>query len=133
MKRFDWRRMPGMRALGLAALLFLYLPLAVLVAYSFNANRLALIWTGFSAQWFARAWANEDLRRTAVNSLLVAGVATAASTALALPAALAFERGRTFAGRAMGEAMIALPLVAPEIVTAIATLVLFEAVGDPLG
>ncbi len=127
--RFDWRAMPEMRALGLVALVFLYAPLAVLVAYAFNANRLALVWTGFSTQWFARALANEDLRRTAVNSLLVAGVATLVSTALALPAALAFERGRTFAGRAAGEALVALPLVAPEIVTAIATLVLFEAVG----
>ncbi len=129
MRPFDWRRMPGARALGLGALAFLYAPLLVLVAYSFNANRLALIWTGFSPRWFAVALANEDLRRTALNSLAVAAVATLASTVIALPAALAFERGERFTGREAGAALIALPLVAPEIVTATAPLVLFEAVG----
>ena len=126
---FDWRAMPEIRLLGLFALVFLYAPLAVLLVYAFNANRVALIWTGFSLQWFGRALANEDLRRTAINSLLVAGVATIVSTVIALPAAIAFERGRLFPGRAASEALVALPLIAPEIVTAIATLVLFEAVG----
>ncbi len=126
---FDWRRMPGMRLAGLVALAFLYLPLLVLVVLSFNANRVALVWGGFSPKWFAVALGNEDLRRTAVNSLLVAIVATLASTLLALPAAMALERGGPLRGRAAGEALIALPLVAPEIVTAVATLVLFEAIG----
>ena len=126
---FDWRRMPGMRLAGLVALAFLYLPLLVLVVLSFNANRVALVWGGFSPKWFAVALGNEDLRRTAVNSLLVAIVATLAATLLALPAAMALERGGPLRGRAAGEALIALPLVAPEIVTAVATLVLFEAIG----
>ena len=118
-----------MRLAGLAALAFLYLPLLVLVVLSFNANHVALVWGGFSPRWFAVALGNEDLRRTAVNSLVVAGVATLVSTLLALPAALALERGGMMRGRAAGEALIALPLVAPEIVTAVATLVLFEAIG----
>jgi spermidine/putrescine transport system permease protein len=121
--------MPWMRLASVAALLFLWLPLLILVVYAFNANRLALIWSGFSLRWFAKAVANQDLRRAAGNSLVVALVATPVSTALALPAALALERGRAFAGRAVGEAVIALPLIAPEIVTAIATLVFFEAIG----
>ena len=126
---FDWRRMPGIRLASLAALAFLYVPLLILVVLSFNANRIALVWGGVSTKWFAVALGNEDLRRTAVNSLVVAGVATLVSTLLALPAALALERGGPIRGRAAGEALIALPLVAPEIVTAVATLVLFEAVG----
>lgn len=129
MKRFDWRAMPGLRLASLLVLAFLYAPLFVLVAYAFNANRVAMIWSGFSPRWFAVALANENLRRTALNSLVVASVATLVSTLIALPAALAFERGRSFRGRAAGEALIALPLVAPEIVSAIATLVLFQAVG----
>ena len=128
-RRFDWRRMPGMRLAGLAALVFLYVPLLVLVVLSFNANRVAMVWGGFSPRWFTVALDNEDLRRTAVNSLVVAAVATLASTLIALPAALALERGGGWRGRAAGEALIALPLVAPEIVTAVATLVLFEVVG----
>ena len=126
---FDWRRMPGMRLAGLAALAFLYLPLLVLVVLSFNANRVAMVWGGLSPKWFAVALGNEDLRRTAVNSLVVATVATLVSTLLALPAALALERGGGWRGRGAGEALITLPLVAPEIVTAVATLVLFEAIG----
>lgn len=120
-----------MPELGIATwlmLLFLWAPLVVLMVYSFNANRVALVWSGFSARWFAFALADEDLRRAAWNTAVVAGVATPVSTLLAVPAALAFERGR-LPLRGAGEALVALPLVAPEIVTAIATLVFFQAVG----
>lgn len=126
---FDWRRMPEVRAVNALAMLFLYAPLVVLVVYAFNANRVALIWGGFSTRWFVSAVTNEDLRRSAVNSLIVALIATPVSTLIAIPAALAFERGRSFPGRATGEALVALPLVAPEIVTAVATLIFFEAIG----
>ncbi len=126
---FDWRRMPEVSALGWLAVGFLYAPLVVLLVYAFNANRLALVWSGFSARWFGVALADADLRRAAINSLLVALVATPAATLLALPAALAFERGRFFPGWAAGAALVAQPLVAPEIFTAIATLVFFEAIG----
>ena len=125
---FDWRRMPEYAAASWFALVFLYGPLIVLVVYAFNANRIALIWSGFSTQWFVKAVTNQDLRRAASNSIIVAAVATPVSTLFAVPAALAFERGRFFPGRATGEALVAMPLVAPEIVTAIATLIFFEAV-----
>jgi spermidine/putrescine transport system permease protein len=135
MKRpgFDWRAMPEYRLAALAALVFLYAPLVILVIYAFNANREALIWSGFSLRWFQVAAENAGLRRAAENSLIVAAVATPASTLLAIPAALAFERGGRFLGRSMGEALIAMPLIAPEIVTAIATLVLFEMAGVHAG
>jgi spermidine/putrescine transport system permease protein len=129
MSRFDWRRMPELKLVTALALVFLYAPLLVLIVYAFNENRLALIWTGFSTRWFAKALANADLRRAAGNSLIVAGAVTPVATLLAVPAALAFERGRAFTGGAAAEALIAMPLIAPEIVTAIATLVFFEAIG----
>lgn len=121
--------MPAFRVLSVASIVFLYAPLIVLVVYAFNANRLALEWSGVSTRWFAKALGNADLRRAAANSLLVALAATLASTVLAVPAALAFERGRPWRGRTAGEALIAMPLVAPEIVTAISTLIFFEAIG----
>lgn len=130
---FDWRRMPEYRILSIMALIFLYAPLIVLIIYAFNKNRVALIWSGFSTEWFVKAFENADLRRAAINSVIVAAVATPASTLISVPAALAFERGRFFPGRATGEALIALPLVAPEIVTAIATLIFFQAIGLQLG
>jgi spermidine/putrescine transport system permease protein len=128
-RAFDWRRMPEWRLVSILALTFLYAPLIVLIIYAFNANRLALIWTGFSTRWFAIALANENLRRAALNSLIVAGIATPVATLVSIPAALAFERGRFFPGRTVSEALVAMPLIAPEIVTAIATLVFFETVG----
>ena len=120
--------MPGLGLATALMLLFLWAPLLILMAYSFNANRVALVWSGFSARWFAFALADEDLRRAAWNSALVAGVATPVATALALPAALAFERGR-LPLRGLSEALVALPLIAPEIVTAVATLVFLQAIG----
>lgn len=126
---FNWRRMPEYRVISILALAFLYAPLAVLIIFAFNANRAALIWTGFSTQWFVKAIANEDLRRSAINSLIVAAVATPVSTLVAIPAALAFERAKFFPGRASSEALVAMPLIAPEIVTAIATLIFFSAIG----
>ncbi len=125
--------MPELRALSIVALIFLYAPLVVLVVYAFNANRLALIWSGVSVRWFAKAIGNADLRRAATNSLIVAAIATPVSTLLAVPAALAFERAKRFPGRAAGEGLVALPLIAPEIVTAIATLVFFKAIGLDAG
>ncbi len=121
--------MPELKLVSGLALVFLYAPLLVLIVYAFNDNRLALVWSGFSTRWFAKAWANPDLRRATTNSLIVAGAVTPAATLLAVPAALALERGRAFLGRPAAEALIAMPLVAPEIVTAIATLVFFEAIG----
>ncbi|MDP9086194.1 MAG: spermidine/putrescine ABC transporter permease PotC, partial [Pseudomonadota bacterium] len=128
-RAFDWRHMPEWAVLSAAVFFFLYAPLAVLIVYAFNANQLALIWTGFSTRWFAIAIANESLRHAAFNSLAVAAIATPVATLVSIPAALAFERGRRFPGRTLGEALVAMPLVAPEIVTAIATLVLFQAIG----
>jgi spermidine/putrescine transport system permease protein len=130
---FDWRRMPGVRLLAVAVLIFLYAPLIVLIAYAFNGSEMALDWGGFSLRWFVKAAGNQDLRRAAGNSLVVALAATLASVALAVPAALALERARRFPGRALAEGLVALPLVAPEIVTAIATLVFFQAIGLRLG
>lgn len=128
-RAFDWRHMPEYGVASWLALLFLYAPLVVLIVFAFNSNRVALLWGGFSTQWFVKAFENEDLRRAASNSLVVAAVATPVSTLLSVPAALAFERGRFFPGKATGEALIALPLVAPEIVTAIATLIFFQFIG----
>lgn len=130
---FDWRATPGLAPLTVLVLVFLYAPLVVLIAYAFNASDLAMVWGGFSLRWFEKALSNADLRRAALNSVIVALVATVVATAVAVPAALALERGRRFLARPAAEAVIALPLVAPEIVTAIATLVFFSAIGLRLG
>ena len=132
-KGFDWRATPGLAPFSALVLVFLYAPLVVLVVFAFNASNLAMVWGGFSLEWFGKAIDNADLRRAALNSIVVAVTATAVATAVAVPAALALERGRAFLGKSAAEALVALPLVAPEIVTAIATLVFFSAIGLRLG
>lgn len=123
------------KGLGLVAALFfafLYLPILILIALSFNENQQATIWTGFSTQWYGRVLANDDIIKAAENSLIIAVCAAGAGTALATLAALGMSRGR-FKGQAAVNALISLPLVVPEIVTAVATLLLFVLIGLKLG
>ncbi|MDE1172127.1 MAG: ABC transporter permease [Parvibaculaceae bacterium] len=114
-------------------LAFLYMPLFVLVVYSFNANNLVTIWTGFSLRWFVKVLHNPDIRDAAINSLVIAVVATILSTLLATAAALALERGRNFRGFGTVNGLISLPLVVPEVVVAITTLIFFSSIGLNLG
>lgn len=130
---YDWRHMPEWASLSLAATLFLYAPLVVLIVYACNANQLALVWSGFSLRWFGVALSNESLRQAAVNSLLIAAASAPVATGLAIGCALALERAPRFPLRGGAEALLALPLVIPEIVTAIATLICFHAVGLKAG
>ena len=126
---FDWRHTPGLAPLTAAILLFLYAPLLILVIYAFNGSRLVTVWQGFSLQWFVAIAGNGDIRGAAENSLIVAVAATIASTLIAIAGALALERGTLRFGRAVVAGMVAMPLVVPEIVVAITTLVFFSALG----
>lgn len=128
-KPFTWRYTPGLRPFTALILVFLYAPLIVLVIYSFNANRLVTVWTGFSFNWFRVIAGNDDIRRAAWNSVVIAIVATIASTAIATAGALALERGTLRLGRGVMAAMVALPLIVPEIIVAITTLIFFSAIG----
>lgn len=127
-----WRETPGLGTYALAILVFLYAPLAILTVYSLNAGSLITVWEGLSLKWYAAVLANADLHRAALNSLMVAACASLVATALALPASLGIERFR--ASRAVvAERFISLPLVVPEIVTAVTTLAFFSALGLKLG
>jgi spermidine/putrescine transport system permease protein len=112
---------------------FLYLPIAILVLYSFNSSSLVMVWSGFSFEWYAKVFANADIRHAAMNSLIVATVATAIATVIATLAALVLVRGGQFSGRAASFTLIALPLMVPEIVTAVAVLIVFAGTGLSLG
>jgi spermidine/putrescine transport system permease protein len=126
-------RIPGFGVTTLLFLVYLYVPIVLLVVFSFNASRSATIWTEFSLDWYRHAFANEDIRRAAANSLIVATIATLAATAMAVPAALVTARGGRFRGQTASYSVIMLPLIVPEIVTAVATLSFFAAIGLSLG
>jgi spermidine/putrescine transport system permease protein len=128
----DLRRFAGTGPVAALFFAYLYIPIVILVVLSFNANRSATIWTGFSLDWYPVVLGNADILRSARNSLIVAVTASLAATLLAIPAALAMRSGR-FSGKTAASAVIALPLLVPEIVTAVATLLFFVAIGLRLG
>jgi spermidine/putrescine transport system permease protein len=123
---------PGTRAVAVAAIAFLYLPIVVLVTISFSAGDSLSQWSGFSLRWYGEVMANDDMQRAIGNSLVVACTAMLAGTTGATLAALALARGR-FRGRRAAETLLALPLVVPEIVGGIAILMFFVLVGIRLG
>ncbi|MCT7663234.1 ABC transporter permease [Shinella kummerowiae] len=124
--RHDVKRYPGLGPLTALFFVYLYAPLAVIVVYSFNANRVAGVWTGFSLQWYGSALHNTALMSALETSLIVAAIATVVSTLIALSAALAIIRGKNVRFRKLSETVVNLPLLLPEIVLAVATLILFS-------
>jgi putrescine transport system permease protein len=112
-------------ALGLA---FLYLPIAVLVIYSFNASRLLAVWGGFSTRWYVELFNDQAMRESAWVSLRIALLSATAATILGTLAAIALTRGRRFRGRVLFTGLVYAPLVMPEVITGLALLLLFVAV-----
>jgi spermidine/putrescine transport system permease protein len=108
--------------------LFLYLPIAILVVFSFNAARQTAVWEGFTLDWYRRLAGNERLLGSVRNSLLVAGITTLAATVLGTLAALALARYR-FRGKGSTETVLFLPVILPEVVLGAALLTFFGAVG----
>lgn len=107
--------------------LFLYLPIAILVVFSFNAARQTAVWEGFTLDWYRRLARNERLLGSVRNSLLVASITTGAATVLGTLAALALARYR-FRGKGSTEAVLFLPVILPEVVLGAALLTFFGAV-----
>ena len=124
--------LPGLGANMMLALAFLYLPIVLLVLFSFNANKVATMWTSFTLDWYRVVFNNPDILRATRNSIMVSLVATVVSTVCATMAALAMA-GKPFKGKNTISAVIGLPLLVPEIVTAVASLLFFLAIGLELG
>ena len=112
---------------------FLYVPIFVLVCYSFNSSSYAMIWTGFSFRWYEKLFFNDDILQAAYNSLIIAITAAPMATAIATISALVIVRGGGFRGKEFSSGLITLPLMVPEIVTAVATLIFFATLGINLG
>lgn len=117
--------------LGLG-LLFLYLPLVVVVGYSFNESRLVSVWTGFSTVWYGELVADRQILRAAGISLIVAASAASLATVLGTAAGYALARFGAFRGRAFYAGLLATPLVMPEILLGLSLLLLFVAAQDLL-
>ena len=111
-------------ALGLA---FLYLPIAILVIYSFNASRLVTVWGGWSLEWYRVLAHDQAILDAAWISIRVAALSASAATVLGTCAAVALVRYGRFRGRLLFTSMVYAPLVMPDIITGLALLLLFVA------
>jgi putrescine transport system permease protein len=116
--------------LGLA---FLYLPIVLLVVYSFNASRLVTVWGGFSTHWYAALFRDEQMLDAIWVTLRVGVVSATLATVLGTLAAVALTRGGRFRGRLMFSGMIYAPLVMPEVILGLSLLLLFVAFDLPRG
>lgn len=105
----------------------------MLVVFSFNDSLSATVWAGFTLDWYPKVFANDDIQRAATNSLIVAATATIFATTIATMAALVLVRNPDVRGKQAFGGFIMLPLMVPEIVTAVATLTLFASLGLRLG
>lgn len=123
------------RALGgwtLLVFLFLYLPILVLVAYSFNTSRLNIVWEGFTLKWYRELWKDAPLIDALKNSLIVASITTALSVVIGTVGAWLLHRYRYRFSRAL-QTLVAVPMMMPEIVMGISLLVFFKTLTLQLG
>lgn len=116
----------GSIVLGFA---FLYLPIVILIIFSFNASRLVTVWGGFSTQWYSSLFRNQAFIDAAWVTLRVGVLSATVATILGTMAALALVRYTRFRGRVLFSGMVFAPLVMPEVITGLSLLLLFVAVG----
>ena len=119
-------------ALG-AGCAFLYLPIGLLIAYSFNGGRLVTVWSGFSTRWYAELLANDRLLDAAGLSLAAAAVSASVAAVLGTLAALALSRFGRFRTRIAFALLVAAPLVMPEVITGLSLLLSFVALDQVIG
>ena len=113
-------------------MVFFYLPIAVLVVFSFNTSRLNVAWEGFTTEWYAALWRDAALVRSLENSLIVAGATTAISVVLGTAGAWTLHRYRVPAARTL-RTLAFVPMIVPEVILGVSLLILFVAIGLELG
>ncbi len=123
--RFSWFNITSL-TLGFA---FLYIPILLLIVFSFNESKLVTVWGGFSTKWYTSLLQNDGFMDAAWMTLKVAVVSATIATVLGTMAALVMIRGGLFRGRTLFSGMIYAPLVMPEVITGLSLLLLFVAVG----
>lgn len=127
----------GLRVLRWAVLVlgfaFLYLPIVLLVVYSFNASRLATVWAGFSVKWYGELMRDRQMLDAAWVSLRIAFWTATAATVVGTLGAMVMTRFRRFPGKTLFGALITAPLVMPEVIIGLSILLMLVSVGGALG
>ncbi|MEJ8473634.1 ABC transporter permease [Roseibium algae] len=112
---------------------FLYLPIIILVVFSFNESRLVTVWGGFSTKWYVELFKNKQLLDAGLVTLKVAFMSASIATVFGTIAALVLVRSGRFVGRSLFSGMIFAPLVMPEVILGLSLLLLFVAVDQSRG
>jgi spermidine/putrescine transport system permease protein len=113
-------------------LLFFYLPIAIMVLFSFNQSRLNIVWTGFTLDWYAALARDAVLVRSLQNSLIVGSVTTALSVLLGTVGGWLLYRYR-YRASGLIETFVFLPMIVPEVILGVSLLILFVTIGLQLG
>jgi len=124
-RRFSIAHIPGFTVMAVAVFIALYVPILTLIAFSFNGSETMSVWGGLSLDWYRKAWANDQVKDVTMRSLIIAASASLIATSAATLAALGTTRRKSFKGETFIYVMINQPLMVPEIVTAVALLILF--------
>ena len=120
-------------AILLGGFLFLYLPIFILIIYSFNESRLVTVWAGFSTKWYGELFEDDQMMNAVWMSLKIAFLSASAAVALGTLAAIALVRSGAFKGKTLFTGMITAPLVMPEVITGLSLLLLFVTLSQWIG
>lgn len=112
---------------------FFYVPILSMIVYSFNESRLATVWGGFSTKWYVSLLSNRQVVAALVLSLQIALISATVATVLGTMAGIALARFTRFRGRLLFSGMVTAPLVMPEVITGISSLMLFILMADWIG
>ena len=112
---------------------FFYIPILSMIVYSFNGSKLVTIWGGFSTKWYVSLFHNQQIVKAAVLSLKIALLSATLATILGTMAGIALARFRVFRGRMLFSGLVTAPLVMPEVITGISSLIFFILLADWVG
>ena len=135
-QRYDIRRYQGFLPMTVLCMILLYGPLVIVMVYSFNDSLSITRWGGFSLRWYYDVFFGIEapkFQKAAFNSFSIAIMAAVSATVIAVAAAVGMIRGGHFRAKTASFALISLPLMVPEIVTAVATLIFFSTIGFAAG
>jgi spermidine/putrescine transport system permease protein len=122
----------GLRISALLIYVYIYFPILILIIFSFNTQKLNIRWEGFTLNWYAELFRDQEVLQATWNSFIIALVSTVVATVIGTLAALALQRYR-FRGYVFSESVLYIPVIIPEVVMGIALLILFSLARFPLG
>lgn len=120
----------SMLAFGFA---FFYVPILSMIVYSFNASRLATVWGGFSTKWYTALWSNTKVIEALMLSLKIALVSATVATILGTMAGITLVRMGKFRGRTLFSGLVTAPLIMPEVITGVSSLIFFLLLAQWIG